>query len=762
MNLSDLKTLFRKNIKVLPGGPAVGTPGSNRSQGVIHALDALAEEVKAGGNSKAGTLSALTLNVDPQNGNKYQLSPDLVDIITALLAAGKKPVWILPDAGAAARTVIRLGERGVKNDGQLGDNNKLISAGTDNTAALFAVRQELATLPFRAQQPVTLVMPAGGVVTYADSRWADGYNDLVVELNGATILTSYKGTDNKLGRSLFNGTLLQKEVATYGGGMKYIEPVLIKSARAGDTVIEALEPGAFSDNTVWFPGAYPLAWAKEVVFRGEPVGARNFEDGTAKIVSVSADGSKLTLDKPLAFDYLTSYPDYLGTPGSPSGVGRITSLDNPAHRIPDRIVVQNGTLIAAENCPEAFAIVARELVRLHKVKVVGHLTPTETPGAVELDEVDADSEIEVDKLVGRQGKVRITKSRLRKAVTNGGGSGGVEIEDSQSDTTVQLCAPTMKVLRSKLGAKAFELYDVTTNTTIVKDSDACLQDYAGAQPGEYWIGQLELSATNNTAAYLNIAAYQRHEVKEVDAQGRLVTRWDGTDDQNQFPFWKMAMAGTPLFTENGSQGGRLLETIYEKYPDNAPGGIFRTSHTGPRFVVGQVIIWTPVLNVRDDGGHTVTTPAHKARLYSQECLIWKGNQLPAGATTRTVTITKSDLAYNQFGAAYFRFRAKPTSVSFSNPTAANGRVKVTMLDKNETQAGTRNLCCFALASTTTRTCSATASTGGMVAIDTGEPDQNQYVPASFGQFGYTCNVFVGNVAIADAPEFSLTFTFDTY
>jgi hypothetical protein len=762
MTEAQLQARFRQLIKVIPGGPPVGTPGSNRAAGVIAALDLLAKEVKAGGNGKAATLSAVTLNVDAAVGNMYQLSPDLVAVVTALIAAGKKPVWILPDAGSAARTTILLAGRGVKNDGQLGSNNKLTSPGTDNTAALFAVRRELATLPFREQQPVTLVMPAGGVVTYADSRWADGYNDLVVELNGTTILTSYKGSDNKLGRSLFNGTLLQKEVAVYSGGMKYIDPVLIQDARAGSTTIRSVQAGAFSDATVWFPGAYVLPWAKEVVFRGEPVGARNFEDGTARVVSVSAEGSTLTLDKALAFDYLTSYPDYTATVGSPSGVGRITSLDNPAHRIPDRITVQNGTIIAAENCPEAFAMVARELVRLHKVKVIGNLTPTETPGAVEIDEADVDGEVEVDKLVARKGKVRITKSRLRKPVTNGGGSGGVEITDSQSDTTVQLCAPTVKVLRSKLGAKVFELYDVTTNTTITKDSDSALADYAGAQPVDYWIGQLELSASNNTSAYLNIATYQRHEVKEVDEQGRLVTRWDGSDNQDLFPFWKMAAPGTALFTESGSQGGRLLETIFEKPAGNAPGGIFRTSHTGPRFVVGQVVIWTPTLNVRDDGQHTIATPAHKARLYSEECLIWKGNQLPAGATTRTVTITKSDLAYNQFGAAYFRFRAKPTSVSFSTPAASPGRVKVTMLDKGETAAGTRNLCCFALSSTTTRTCSATASTGGMQGIDNGEPDQNQYLPASFGQFGYTCNVFVGNVELANAPEFSLTFTFDTY
>lgn len=48
MTLTELKALFRTKLKVVPGGPAVGTPGSNRTQGVLDSLDALAVEVKAG------------------------------------------------------------------------------------------------------------------------------------------------------------------------------------------------------------------------------------------------------------------------------------------------------------------------------------------------------------------------------------------------------------------------------------------------------------------------------------------------------------------------------------------------------------------------------------------------------------------------------------------------------------------------------------------------------------------------------------------
>ncbi|MDO7888203.1 hypothetical protein [Hymenobacter cheonanensis] len=43
MTLPEFKALFRRNVKVVAGGPAVGTPGANRAAGVLAALDALAE-----------------------------------------------------------------------------------------------------------------------------------------------------------------------------------------------------------------------------------------------------------------------------------------------------------------------------------------------------------------------------------------------------------------------------------------------------------------------------------------------------------------------------------------------------------------------------------------------------------------------------------------------------------------------------------------------------------------------------------------------
>jgi hypothetical protein len=695
-------------------------------------------------------------------------------LLSLVRQAAGQAEFLLPPGHATALAKYRVGQRlregvlvqlagrGVQNDARLDAGYKLHGPRTDNGPALLAVRDELATLPFRQQPKVRLLLPKGGVVAYQNNRWADKLNDLTVDLNGSTLVCDYDGPDNMLGRSAFNGVILQRNVDEYAGRKDYLAPVLLADAHAGDTELVALEESAFDDESVWFAGAYVLPWGKETVFRGEPVGARHFEDGATCIVAVDRPGHRLKLSQPLRFDYLRSYPDYTGTAGAPSGVGRVHSLDHPLHRIPARITFQNGTLVAARNTPEAFAMVAKDLVRLYRVKLIGNLTPTECPGAFEAEEVEIVGEVELDKLVSRRNPLSFSKVHAHGLVSNGGGSGGFSWQGGQSDTSIQVCAPTVDIRGVTCYAKAYALYDVTTDTTREKAADACIQDYAGAQPvEEFRLGGNSFGATNQTNAYISIAAYQEYYLSEVDDDGCIVQRWDGSDNQQQFGLWKCAAPGTPLFTIDGAKGGRILETRFTKHDNDAPGGIFRTSYTGPRLAAGETVTWTHIKTVRDDEDHRVLTPGHPATLYSEETLIWKGNQLPATATSRTVTITKSDLLFNEYQAAYFKFRAFPTSVTFQSPVAAaGGKVKVSMLTKNK-DAGL-DLACFALSSAATRTCSASASSGGMTRIDAGEPEPNQFRPAGFGQFYYHANVYVGNIDLAAAPEFSLTFTFDTY
>lgn len=712
------------------------------------------------GSSKAGALSATTLNVDPNIGNKYKLSPDLKAAVKALLDAGEVPVWIIQDTGAAARTTVNLAQRGVVADGQLDASNKLAGARTDNTMALFAARDEFATGAFREQQELTQVFPAGGVVAYKNNRFPLGLNNVIYDLNGATLVADYDGSDNQLGRGAYTGEGPMLDVAGYQGTKSYMLSVRFNTALKGSTQLTVQNPADLTAENGWIVNATFLPFAHETVFRGFPVGSTRFEDGSTRITDLNRETGVVKFFPPLSQDYLASGPDFLGgSIGERSGAARAQPLDHPGHPMPDYVEFTNGTIVKARNTPEAFAISAKK-VRASKLHIIGNFTPTESPAGFEGEDLVIDGEIELDKLVG---PTTFKNVEAEGFISNGGGIKSFEWEGGRSGTSLQVSPPTARIVNVHCHAKPFSLYDVTTDTTIVKDSDPALADYAGGHVSEMEIGNLKLSAATDsmTTAYIGLGSYREVSVAQVD-NGRIKAYHDGTDKSEALPYLKNMAVGTPIFTIAGDAGGRV--SLVEFVPDTETlvTGYVYTSVEGLVPAVGMQLTFRPLRNLKDNGGHVVETPAHPARVYDFDALILKGNQLPATAKQRTVTITKSDLHYNEFGAAYFGFRAKPTSVSFSNPATSAGRVKLTMLDKGRTEAGARPLCCFSLGSTTTRSCSATTSAGGMVAIDAGEPDQNQYLPTSFGQFAYTCNVFLGNVAVSAAPEFSLTFTFDTY
>lgn len=98
MTLAQLKQFFRQKIKVVPGGPPVGTVGSNRSQGVLDVLDKLAEELKAPPVAP-GASNGFSYAFRP-NGDLLP-SPELADYIDA----GGKIYWISPDASGQRTTV---------------------------------------------------------------------------------------------------------------------------------------------------------------------------------------------------------------------------------------------------------------------------------------------------------------------------------------------------------------------------------------------------------------------------------------------------------------------------------------------------------------------------------------------------------------------------------------------------------------------------------------------------------------------------------
>lgn len=79
MTLAQLKQFFRQKIKVVLGGPPVGTVGSNRSQGLLDVLDKLAEEVKALPSTPGGSAPQALSLADAQQ-KPFNQPPNQVGI----------------------------------------------------------------------------------------------------------------------------------------------------------------------------------------------------------------------------------------------------------------------------------------------------------------------------------------------------------------------------------------------------------------------------------------------------------------------------------------------------------------------------------------------------------------------------------------------------------------------------------------------------------------------------------------------------------
>jgi hypothetical protein len=647
-----------------------------------------------------------------------------------------------------------LATLGVKNDARLAPDDQLLS-GTDNAARLLAQRAAITSrYTFRKQPRLYVRLPAGGVTAYSKNYWANNWRWVIFDLNGGTLKPIRTQNDNYLQRALNNGELLQVDRDSYHGTKTYLKALKINTAAKGSRELVVKDAHQLTP-TVYYKGARITVYSKEVVL-GEsayPPGTKHNERPLT-IVAIDYRTGRLTLDRPLEYEHRADYPENPQTSGGGSGQARILPLDDPRRPYADYAEFRNGTMLSASaDAPGAVAWVANEVVYRNITTRQGG-TATEALTSTTFIGGDLGGEFEDDKL---NGWVRRQGTRVRGLVSNGGGCRGSAWVGGRSDKSIQLAAPLVDLDGVACWASRY----ATDNGKVPHNADPAVASYAGFHHTErYRLRNLRLGATNNTTAYLSPAEFRTVRVTSVD-KGRAGFSWDGSRDSPALLVWRGAGIGTRFYTQNGAKIGRTTQDV--AFVGKTPAcisGTFYVALAGCTPQVGDVYEFSNVLNVLDEGGHTILTPQHQARLYSDETVIWKGNRAPAGAKTRTVTVTKSDLHYNEHGAAYFKLRGIPTSVTFKSPAAASGgKVKISLLTKDNTGY---DLCCFALNSAQPRTCSATGSTGGLSAIKGGEPDLNQFYPGGFNRWAYTCNVFIGNISPAQAPEFSLTFTFNTY
>ncbi len=695
---------------------------------------------------------------------------------------------------------INMEEEGIKADATL-DNIQKYASGTDNALKLLALRDRLtgaaAPLTFRQQPHYVFAMPhkpTGGITAYSNNRWFK-FRSATLDLNGGALLPIFTGTnnDNMLQRSLYNGEMLQYNVDSYEGTKEYMLAPKIKTVAAGSRVIYAQTPSELNPDKGFKVGAWIEPFGKEIVFRGYPPGAVNFEREGAYITAIDTTTGRIELDRCLKYDYRADWPDAPLSSGSLSGVGRIIPLDNPEHVTKDSKAYpanyysdyaefRNGTMMAASAdpakpwiAPEAFAFIAKRVV-LRRITTNRGTTPTECIESWDAYDCDFQGEMELDKLVG---DVTIRNSSVGGYLSNGGGCKSFSMYDGRSDRSLQVASPKVLLDGVTCNARPFDLIVVTKKpsgeivySTQTKEADPAVAPYPGAQViEEYRVRNLTFSASSDSesTAYLDPAMYLTRKLLsgEVEADGRIRIAWDGSDNFNQLLFWKSARVGTPIFTEDGTKGGRITSILYEAVPNpSSVVGYFYVTIAGATPAANETWMFSNLLNFIDEEGHCILTPntaasAIKRTLYGYNSLRWKGNKGGTVNAPGVLTVTKDDLLLDGNGAFYFLFCGfvEQIELQIERP-ATSGSMKVALLDRDRSVSTVKQLITFSLASTALRRADAASSVGLTQYTGTGDPGIDQYVRSSFGLFANNIQLYF-NPSIAPVeglPDFKLIIT----
>jgi len=646
--------------------------------------------------------------------------------------------------------LVDLKAAGVKADARLGDDGHTVVSGTDNLAALLKVRDDIvAATSFRDQPKLYILSPKGvtNIVTYGKNYWANNWRWFILDLNGGTLVPTYTGgPDNYQERTLNSGELFQILRDGYLGTKFYMDAVKFFTAPAGSTTLRVKTPADLR-REAFFPGAWILLYSKEMVLgiTAYPPGTKHNERKQLKAVNYST--GELELTEPTDFEHRDDNPENPNTSGGGSGQARILPLDDPRRPYCDYAEFRNGTMLAAKTTSvEAIGFVANEVVYRNIVSKPGG-PPTESITSTTWYDCDIQGEDEWDKLFRRAAMYR---TRVRGYISNGNGCDYAGLHDGRSDKSIQLAAKNLEIRGMECWASAFD----TDLGTKPHPNDPAIGSYPHVTE-TCTLANLRLGADNGASAYLDPAIYAEYVITHLDEQGRILQKWDGGGELEKYNFWRLITSGTPIYTVNGERGGRATGIEFLPDDETYARGTFALGTDGPRFLVGDRIVFSNVLNLVDLGGHSILTPQHPAKLWGYDTLRWKGNKGDTLNAPGPLTLTKADLMIEPNGAAYLRYCGFVRGVKFRClKAAAGGKLKLSLL-AYQRQSG-KDLCAFPLNSTTERSFG-NVGVKGMTAIDGGEPDLNQYVPSLLDTyFGNVLNPYFGNIALADIPDFELT------
>jgi hypothetical protein len=607
--------------------------------------------------------------------------------------------------------------------------------GVDYTAQLMQMRADLAA----DNSTHYVINLPGGHIKYDNNRWLFGIKSFTLEGNNATLypcLTPEKAAeglqkgidDNMLGRTFFNGELLQTNTLDYGGTKTYFNCPKIFTAEAGSNTIIAQNPAEIADTSTYYVGARLTVASKETVFDGYPWGTRNFEN-INYIKGINYSTGEITLRYVLKYQHTVNNPDCPASSGGGSGIGRIIPLDNPANVYTEYAEFKNLSSVPfSVRTSESFCFIANKVIIRNCVfpKLV---TPSETLLGFEA----YDSKFgggEFDKLVGDVYYENVDNTGY--FLSNGGGCRSVTIEGGSILNSFQPNSPFIKLRNLTL---------VSNNFPTV--ADVALQAYPGYQPVyQYEIENLKFVGTpaSQTDSCINVEHLLEYTIQLVEDDGTIVVPFDGSPSAIGLKMWKSLDVGYSIWKKEGDKGGVVQSIEFDSsYNVNGAIGAFRVKGTWNKARADEVWNWSYIKNFVDKGGHTILST--NKELYYKESYMLIGRE--GNSKSRKIVISSESLKPNKF--TYFELHAFVTGIELIvNSPMPSGRLSVNTNVNPSDNIPPATPVNFSLTTTQKRKFDEYGAYG-LEAIAAGiEPDLNQYQVGAAGQWANTFGVYCGN------------------
>lgn len=495
-----------------------------------------------------------------------------------------------------------------------------------------------------ALTPVTIVFAGGpGTVTQLDAdllgnKYLQGLRDVVLDGRGGgyQVKTGRSAnTDDRFERPFNTAGLDENNGRSFTGKVEFTSGDLVQAVAKGSTTLAFTIPGAGNNAARWRVGTRFRLQSEDSEAQDRFTGAMGYPNACTKVervltvVEILDNGNGLRFTPAAEFDHFTDVRDW-PTDWGGTGLPRATSLDRtPAdgfdgYTLIDNLEVTNWTFLPPANGGHGYFINPARNFKITNCDVhiynqfsqmldlctsIGNTYRAGCENDKDITELVSTN----DKYLGIE---PYTNGRFRRLTVTGG-----FFETGHC----------MAGRRQEFSTTAFTAGPVLENGTTIYAYGSHFPQ-PGHKPVDlliYRAGQTFTSHPDSTApAHIEYAPHDFYTVTHADESSDLLVyapAWTPETAGQPTPghdLFRTTCVGMCLSTVDGSKSGHITHRAWDE-----PRDCYVFSGTWERFEAGDVLVYSYVRNLVDEGGHTVDDKP----LFNRNSLRFQGNTGTAGS-----------------------------------------------------------------------------------------------------------------------------------